>query len=462
MKSIIAFFEEIPDYRIDRGKLHNLAEIIVMSLYGLLCGGTNWVDIQEICDERVDELKKFLTLKNGVPSVCTFRRVMSAIDSKYLGGLLTKQSKNICNELNGKTIAIDGKTIRGSHDKANGKEAFHALNAFVTEHHTVIRQLIGNKKESEITMIPQIVEGLDIKGATITIDAIGCQTDITQNIIKRKADYLIGLKKNQPQAMKDVKELFDLITKQNLSEGVDCWQKHDKGHGRLEDRYVLSADLSVYPLESLKKFKGIKSVVRVNSVVNRSGSQSLEYRYYISSQPINAKKQGETVRAQVNFQSKCKILQAGLRSSSAKHSRAVFHRGTFPGRLFIRYTPSRYKSRCETVGTPVDTADLCACLLDICACKGPGSLYVSLRALPGPVPRREGRERKRASFPRDKGVPCHFVKGFRGINPRAAEAALRFIPRSPDYVPAPGSETAFSGSGMSGLLGISNGYAPVE
>ena len=164
----------------------------------------------------------------------------------------------------------------------------------------------------------------------------------------------------------------------------------------------------------------------------------------------------------VNFQSKCKILQAGFRSSSAKHSRAVFHRGTFPGRLFIRYTPSRYKSRCETVGTPVDTADLCACLLDICACKGPGSLYVSLRALPGPVPRREGRERKRASFPQDKGVPCHFVKGFRGINPRAAEAALRFIPRSPDYVPAPGSETAFSGSGMSGLLGISNGYAPVE
>ena len=297
MDTIISLFEEIPDHRIDRGKLHNLAEIVVMSLYGLHCGATTWIDIQEICEERVEELRKFLSLKNGVPSVCTFRRVMTAIDSKYLGALLAKQAGKICPDLNGKVVAIDGKTIRGSQDRVNGKEALHALNAFVTEQHTVIRQLIGSRKESEITMIPQLVEGIDIKGATITIDAIGCQTDITQAIIRKKADYLIGLKNNQPQAMNDVKALFDAITQQNLSEGVACWQEHDKGHGRVEERSVLSADLSVYPLASLKKFKGIKSVVRVNSVVERQGRQSQEYRYYISSHDIDAKQQGKTIRA---------------------------------------------------------------------------------------------------------------------------------------------------------------------
>ena len=97
--------------------------------------------------------------------------------------------------------------------------------------------------------------------------------------------------------MNDVKALFDTITQQNLSEGVACWQEHDKGHGRVEERSVLSADLSVYPLASLKKFKGIKSVVRVNSVVERQGRQSQEYRYYISSYAIDAKQQGKTIRA---------------------------------------------------------------------------------------------------------------------------------------------------------------------
>ena len=173
MEDLLALLENIPDYRVDRGKLHNLAEIIVMSLYGLLCGAVIRLDIQEICEAREEELKRFLPLKNGVPSVCTFRRVMSRIDSKYLIAPLNKQADTLCPDLKGKVVAIDGKTVRGSQDRGNGRDAIHCLNAFVTEHHTVIRQIIGEKKDSEIAMMPELIESIDLKGATVTIRCHG-------------------------------------------------------------------------------------------------------------------------------------------------------------------------------------------------------------------------------------------------------------------------------------------------
>ncbi len=297
MENLLAILETIPDYRVERGKLHNLAEIIVMSLYGLLCGAVTWLDIQEICEAREDELKKFLILKNGIPSVCTFRRVMSRVDSKYLISLLNQHADYICPTLDGKVIALDGKTVRGSQDRVNGRDAIHCLNAFVTEHHTVIRQIIGDKKDSEITMMPEAIESLDLKGATVTIDAMGCQMEILKSILNKRADYMIALKRNQPRAFQEVVKLFEYIENNNIQDGVDVWRTHDKGHGRVEDRSVMGIDVSAYPLETLKKFSGLKSVVRVNSVVMRGGEQSHEYRYYITSQSLDAKKHGETIRA---------------------------------------------------------------------------------------------------------------------------------------------------------------------
>lgn len=166
MEDLLAILETIPDHRADKGKLHNLAEIIIMSLYGLLCGGVTWLDIQEICEAREVELKEFLTLKNGIPSVCTFRRVMGKIDSKYLINLLNQMADAHCPNLEGKIIALDGKTVKGSQDRINGRNAIHCLNAFVTEHHTVIRQIIGEAKESEITMLPEIIESIDMCSAS--------------------------------------------------------------------------------------------------------------------------------------------------------------------------------------------------------------------------------------------------------------------------------------------------------
>lgn len=321
MENLLAILETIPDHRADKGKLHNLAEIIVMSLYGLLCGAVTWLDIQEICEAREAELKNFLALKNGVPSVCTFRRVMSKINSKYLISLLNKMADSHCPDLKGKIIALDGKTVRGSQDRINGRDAIHCLNAFVTEHHTVIRQIIGENKESEITMLPEVIDSIDMKGATVTIDAMGCQTKIVKSIRKKKADYMIALKLNQPRAFQEVVELFEYIAKNNIKDGVDVWRQHDKGHGRVEDRSVIGIDLTVYPLEALKKFSGIKSVARVNSVVWRNGEQTQEERYYITSQSLNARKHGETIRAHWAIENKLHYVLDVVFDEDANRSR---------------------------------------------------------------------------------------------------------------------------------------------
>lgn len=321
MEDLLAILETIPDHRADKGKLHNLAEIIVMSLYGLLCGAVTWLDIQEICEARVAELKNFLTLKNGIPSVCTFRRVMAKINSKYLISLLNKMADANCPNLEGKVIALDGKTVKGSQDRINGRDAIHCLNAFVTEHHTVIRQIIGESKESEITMLPEVIDSIDMKGATVTIDAMGCQTEIVKSIRKKKADYMIALKRNQPGAFQDVAELFGYIEKNDIQKGVDVWREHDKGHGRVEDRSVIGIDLAVYPLEALKKFSGIKSVVRVNSVVRRNGEQTQQYRYYITSQSLDARKHGETIRAHWAIENKLHYVLDVVFDEDANRSR---------------------------------------------------------------------------------------------------------------------------------------------
>ena len=218
-------------------------------------------------------------------------------------------------------IAKEKKTVRGSQDRINGRDAIHCLNAFVTEHHTVLRQIIGEKKESEITMLPEVIDSIDMKGATVTIDAMGCQTKIVKSIRKKKADYMIALKLNQPRAFQEVVELFEYIKKNNIQNGVDVWRDHDKGHGRIEDRSVISLDLTVYPLEELKKFSGIKCVVRVNSVVWRNSEQTQEIRYYITSQGLNARKHGGTIRAHWAIENKLHYVLDVVFDEDANRSR---------------------------------------------------------------------------------------------------------------------------------------------
>lgn len=263
-----------------------------MALFGWVCGAKTWIDVWYYCDAHEQFLVELLGLKNGIPSVSTFRRCLAYVSYDMLQRLLIRQADAQHPDLNGKTIAIDGKALRGSASPASGQRAFHSLNAFITDTHTVLRQQFGDCKDAELTMIPELLDTLDVKGATLTMDAMACQSSITDTIISRKADYVIGLKMNQPTAYNEVTQLFTL-----KDVNPDSWQELDKGHGRLECRSYLSIDVQKYALPSLEKFTGIRSITRVNSVVEKNGKQSQEYRYYISSHKATAKEIGGIIRA---------------------------------------------------------------------------------------------------------------------------------------------------------------------
>ena len=292
-RQFMLILEEIPDPRYDRRKLHRLSHVIYMTVFGWMCGAKTWVDVWNYCDVHEQFLVDLLGLPNGIPSVSTFRRCLAHVSPEALQRILIRQADAINPELNGTVIAIDGKTLCGSASPAAGQRAFHSLNAFCTDTHTVLRQHFGDCKDAELAMIPELLDTLDVKGATLTMDAVACQSSVTGTIISRKADYVIGLKKNQPSAYDEAAQLF------SMNDVVaDAWEEVDKGHGRLEYRSYLSINVQKkYALPSLEKFTGIKSIARVNSIVEKNGSQSQEYRYYISSHKANAKQIGGIIRA---------------------------------------------------------------------------------------------------------------------------------------------------------------------
>ena len=291
------FFEQVTDPRGKQGKQHQLTEIIILTIYALIIGANSWYEIEFFCSERIDSLRKFLPLKNGIPSHDTFQRVFSKLDPKQLNNSVTKWMLALLGSFKNKHISLDGKTVRKSFDKAKNKFALHILNVFVVDSLTVIRQVVGDKKDSEITMIETIFDGIDITDSTVTIDAIGCQEKIIKYIRKKKANYLIALKANQPNLHNEVIDYFKFAQKKSLKKGTfDIYQTIDKGHGRIENRSYFCLDTKHYPLQNAGKFTDLKTIIRVHRVREVQGEQNSEYSYYISSLECNAENIGKTIR----------------------------------------------------------------------------------------------------------------------------------------------------------------------
>ena len=297
MTAIAKLLLDVTDVRSNQGKKHFLPDIIAMVLYGIIVGGESWIDIQCICEEREKELKKFLRLENGIPSHDTFQRVFARIIPNELNEVLAKWAESVIGSTENKHIAIDGKTLRKSFDKANEQSAIHTLNAFVVDNLTVIRQEFGYKKDSEITMIPTLLDSLDLNNSIVSIDAIGCQTDIINKIMKKRGDYLIALKANQLNLYNEVIDYFTYAKNTKLEEkSFQVHQTIDKGHGRIENRSYFCLDTSYYPLSYGTAFKGIKSIIQVTRARETSNGRTYEKQYYISSLPCNAIQLGDVIR----------------------------------------------------------------------------------------------------------------------------------------------------------------------
>jgi predicted transposase YbfD/YdcC len=189
-------FGDLNDPRIDRTKLHMLLDILVIAICAVIAGADNWEDVEEFGKARLEWFRTFLELPNGIPSHDTFTRVFARLDPEQFQACFLRWTKSVSEVIGGQVIAIDGKVLRRSHDKGIGKAAIDMVSAWASANRLVLGQVKVDEKSNEITAIPQLLEALAVSGCIVTIDAMGCQTDIAEQIIEREAEYVLALKEN--------------------------------------------------------------------------------------------------------------------------------------------------------------------------------------------------------------------------------------------------------------------------
>ena len=187
-------FADLEDPRIDRTKLHQLLDIIIVAICAVICGADSWVEVEEFGNAKIDWFRTFLELPNGIPSHDTFGRVFALLDPDQFRRGFASWIQTISRITDGEVVALDGKTLRRSHDHTLGKGAIHMVSAWASTNRLVLGQLKVDEKSNEITAIPELLRVLALKGCIVTIDAMGCQTEIAQTIIDQGGDYVLALK----------------------------------------------------------------------------------------------------------------------------------------------------------------------------------------------------------------------------------------------------------------------------
>jgi len=283
--SIWEHFSILPDPRVERTRVHKLEDIITIALCGTICSADTWVEIADFGEAKEPWLRTFLELPGGIPSHDTFGRVFAALDPDIFEHCFQSWVNDLAGSSEGKLIAIDGKTIRRSLDRASGNRAIHLVSAWVHENHAVFGQVAVDGKSNEITAIPKLLEMLKLKDATVTIDAMGCQRKISQQIIDKEGHYVLAVKENQETLYQDVKTfLDDAIAREFKGIDHDFMEQTEKGHGRIETRRYWTTN-QVEWLQRHHNWPGLESLAVVESTRQIGGEISRERRYYISSLP---------------------------------------------------------------------------------------------------------------------------------------------------------------------------------
>lgn len=283
------YFAELPDPRIDRSKRHLLLDIVTIALCAVLCGADNWVEIARFGQTKEAWLRRFLALPGGIPCHDTFGRVFAKLDPEAFERCFLAWVQAVVGAPGAQVVAVDGKTLRRSHDRSNGKAALHLVSAWATANHLVLGQVATEAKSNEITAIPLLLQALDLTGATVTIDAMGCQTAIAQCIIARGADYVLALKDNHATLCAEVAATFALARKTGFADVAAAdhatYRTVDAGHSRVEIRehWTISDPATLAYLDPTGAWAGLRSIGMVESERRVGEKVSVEARYYLSS-----------------------------------------------------------------------------------------------------------------------------------------------------------------------------------
>jgi predicted transposase YbfD/YdcC len=280
------YFSDLEDPRVDRTKLHKLVDILVIAICSVIAGADNWEDIEEFGKARQEWFQAFLELPNGIPSHDTFNRVFARLDPAQFQRCFINWITAVNQLVGGQVIAIDGKVLRRSHDKGIGKAAIDMVSAWATANHLVLGQMKVDEKSNEITAIPQLLEVLEVSGCIVTIDAMGCQTEIAEKIIEQEAQYVLALKENQGNLYTDVVQLFDDLEHSGYKAYEHDYAKTvNKNHGRIETRecWTISDPAILQHLRGFANWKGLMTVSRIRAERQIGVERSCEDRYHIAS-----------------------------------------------------------------------------------------------------------------------------------------------------------------------------------
>lgn len=280
--TFIRYFRSIKDpRRCNRNRRHELIDILVITILGTICGIETWSELYDFGCAKIEWLKTFLMLPNGIPSEDTFARVFSIINPKEFDRCFSNWIRSLSIDVENAVIAIDGKTLRGSQDKPKGNKGIHIVSAWTSKHKLMLAQVKTADKSNEIEAIPRLLKMIDIKNSIITIDAMGCQKKIATQILKQEADYILSLKSNQPNLLADVKSIFAGATS-----GEKKFKKmlhlrkveKTKAHGRYERRtYTLLSARDFTEFHA--RWPGMNSIgmVETKRTVNHETKNSVRF-----------------------------------------------------------------------------------------------------------------------------------------------------------------------------------------
>jgi len=305
----LTHFEQLTDPRLDRRKRHNLFDILFLAVSAVLFGANDCVAIADFGKAQVKWLRQYIALEGGPPSHDTISRVLAMLDPKEFERCFVQWTAAVETKSNAEIVAIDGKTVRRSFDKAAGLAAIHIVSAWGSANGLSLGHIKTDDKSNEITAIPKLLAMLDIQGKIVTMDAMGTQKKIARQIVQKKADYILSVKGNHPDLLADIQAFFERNLANRFIEANDEMLPHtycqtvDADHGRIETRRCWATNV-LDDIANTKAWKGMQSIVRIDAERKLKDKTSVETRYYITSLPPDAKKINSAIRTHWGIENK--------------------------------------------------------------------------------------------------------------------------------------------------------------
>jgi predicted transposase YbfD/YdcC len=294
--SLLEYFADLPDPRIDRCKDHALIDILMIAILATICGAEHFTEMEAFGEAKHDWLKSFLELSNGIPSHDTFARVFARLKPAAFQERFARWVQAVRTATDDEVIGIDGKTARRSHNKAAGLGPLHLVSAWAARNRLVLGQLKVDEKSNEITAVPELLRLLDIKGCIVTVDALNTQKETAHEIREQGADYVMALKQNHPTLHTEVEGIFEAVRADNQADAASSTSETvEQHHGRTETRRCWSIEAPQW-LTGFTHWRDLQSLILIESTREIKEQRTTELRYYLSSLRPNAARAANAVR----------------------------------------------------------------------------------------------------------------------------------------------------------------------